>query len=284
MPGFFSLHARRLVTVLLLVHASLASAHTPLAGEEIVAYESKKFALGVGYGIVKFDTNVKVTPNDSGGSRYIDLEGNLNLPEDDQVTTIYGAYRFNEKHSLHFAYFGIERDSTLLDFSDNIGDIVAFDARIDLKDDSRFFNLAYGYNLFEDNRSDVTLIAGLKNIDFRLEAEVRGSLTVNGETQTVAEVFDADVLAPLPLIGMNFGFGFTPKWSISARIGLVGGSYQDVSATVLESSINSRFQFNDHVGLLLGVTYFDADVDIDDDDELAEVSYSYHGIFSVLHV
>lgn len=284
MPECFTRHVRRFVAILLLFAAGVASAHTPMAGEEVVTYEGKKFALGLGLGIVKFDTNAKVTTHKSGDSRYIDLEGNLNLPDSDQVNTIYGAYRFNQKHSLHFAYFAIERDSTLLNFSGDLGDIATINARIDLEDNSRFFNLAYGYNLFEDSRSDVTFVAGLKSIDLQLKAKARGEIVLDGETLSAAEVADADVVAPLPLIGLNFGFGFTPQWSVAARVGLVGGSYEDVSAFVLESTINSRYQFSDHVGLLLGLTYFDADVDIDDDDDLTEVSYAYQGAFIGIHV
>ena len=118
----------------------------------------------------------------------------------------------------------------------------------------------------------------------QLKAKARGEIVLDGETLSAAEVADADVVAPLPLIGLNFGFGFTPQWSVAARVGLVGGSYEDVSAFVLESTINSRYQFSDHVGLLLGLTYFDADVDIDDDDDLTEVSYAYQGAFIGIHV
>ena len=96
------------------------------AGEEVIAYESNNFTFGVGVGIVKFDSNVKVTTKASGRSRYIDLEGNLGLPETDQVNTLYGAYRFNEKHSMVFGYFSIDRDSSIVDFSENYGDIIGW--------------------------------------------------------------------------------------------------------------------------------------------------------------
>ena len=269
---------------LLLLHASAVLANAPQAGEEVVAYESKKFALGVGVGIVKFDTNAKVTSNITGKSRYIDLEGNLGLPDTDNVNTIYGAFRFNQKHSLHFGYFSIQRDSDVLSFSESFNDIILVETNVHIEDNSRFYNLAYGYNLFEDDRSDVTLIAGLKSIDLRLKAEATGEITFNGETRSAVEVVKADVLAPLPLIGVNLGFNFTPQWAVSARVGLVTGSYQEVSALLLETSINSRYQFSEHMGLLLGLTYFDADVDIDDDEELTEVSYAYTGVFLGLHI
>ena len=267
--------------LLFLFHAGAASA--PLAGEEVVAYQDKKFALGVGLGMVKFDTNAKVTSKVSGRSRYVDLEGNLNLPDHDRVNTLYGAYKFNRKHSLIFGYFSIDRDATLVDFAEDFEDVLVLRARVEIEDSTRFYNFAYGYNLFQDDRSDVTLVAGLKTLDLRLRAEAMGEVSYNGETRSEVEVVEADVIAPLPLIGLNFGFDFTPEWGISARVGVVGGSYQDVSANVVETSINSHYRFSRHTGFLLGLTHFDANVDIDDDDEVTEVSYGYNGAFVGMH-
>jgi len=276
--------AGKLVTFLfLLLYAGVALANADLAGEEAVAYESKKFALGVGLGIVEFDSKIKVTSNITGKSRFIDLEGNLNLPSNDKVKTIYGAYRFNEKHSLVFGYFSIDRESNIINFSENYDDIIVVEASVGIEDNSRFYNLGYGYNLFQDDRSDVTLIFGLKGLELKLEAEARGEITVNGETRSEVEIAEVDVLAPLPLIGLNFGFGFTPEWSISTQIRLVGGTYQDVSARVLNTSITSRYRFARNAGILLGLTYFDADVDVDDEELFAEVSYAYSGVFLGLH-
>ncbi len=254
-----------------------------MSGSESIAYEGTRWTIGVGYGLVGFDTNVKVTNKQTNRSRYIDLEGNLDLPKYSEVQTIYGAYRFNRKHSLLFGYFEIDRNSTLLNISQNIDDIVIIDARVSLSDKSRFYNFSYGYNLFQDDRSSVTFVAGLNSLDLKLEAEALGQLTVGGVTHSKAELVKANVIAPLPLLGLNFGFSFTPKWSISTRISLVGGSYDEVTAGVVQTSINSLYRFSEHSGLLLGMTYFDADVEIDDDDELTDVSYGYTGLFLGLH-
>ena len=261
----------------LLLCSPLASAVSP--AQEVTAFDSERFSLGVGVGVVRFDTKVKVTNRVTGGSRFLDLEGNLDLPEDDTVNTIYGAYRFNERHSLVFAYFAINRESELIDFSRNYDDIVLVEASLKLEDNSRFYNLGYGYNLFRDDRSAVTLIAGLNTIDLRMEAEARGSITFDGETVSAVEVASADLVAPLPLFGLNFGFSFTPEWSIRTKIALVTGSYDDVSASVYSTSINSLYRFNRHTGVILGLTYFDADVEEDDDDEITDISYGYQGAF-----
>ena len=270
--------------MLLLLYAVTATAQTPQSGEEAIAYEDKRFLLGLGVGIVRFDTNAKVTSKETGRSRFVDLEGDLGLPDDDRINTIYGSWRFNRKHSVHFSYFNIDRESDLIGVSQDFGDLVTVNADIVIKDTSRFFSVAYGYTFHEDDRSDVTLVAGLKNIDLRMEAEVTGEVIVGGQTLSETEVFDADVLAPLPLFGLNLGFDFTEKWSVAARVGLVTGSYQDTSALVVESTINAHYRFTDNVGLLTGLTYFNADVEIDDDDEETEITYGYIGLSIGLHL
>jgi hypothetical protein len=257
-------------------------ADTP--GSEVTLYSDYHWLIGVGYGIVKFDSKVKVTDKDSGRPRFVDLEGTLGLPEETSIPTLYGAYRFNHKHSLLFGYFAIDRKSTLIDFDKNFDDIILIKARVTIEDTSRFYNVSYGYNLFRDDRSHVTFVAGLNILDLRIGAEASGQITVDGDTREQVEIADARVLAPLPLLGLNFGFSFTPDWSIGTRIALIGGSYQDVSASVVQTTINSRYQFSRHTGLLLGLTYFDADVDINDDDEFTEISYAYTGAFIGLHI
>ena len=251
---------------------------------ETTLYSDNRWIIGVGYGIVRLDSKVKVTDKDSGRRRFIDLEGTLGLPEENSIPTLYGGYRFNKKHSLLFGIFAIDRESVLLDFSGDFGGINVEEARLTIKDSSRFYNLSYGYKLFQDDRSNVTFVVGLNNMDLRISAEATGRVTVDGETRELAEIVDASVFAPLPLLGLNFGFNFTPEWSIGTRIALIGGSYQDVSASVVQTTINSRYQFSRHTGLLLGITYFDAEVDIDDGEEFTEISYGYTGAFLGLHI
>ena len=275
--------ALRLVVCLLPLLPGGVAANTTSPWDYTTVYESTAFSLGVGAGIVQFDTNVKIS-EEGERSRFIDLEGNLGLPDDDNVRTIYGAYRFNDKHSIVFGYFSINRESNFLSIDESFGDIVLVSATVDILDESEFYNISYGYNLYRDDRSSVTFIAGLNNLDLKLSAEATGQITIGSETVTGTEVADADIFAPLPLLGFNLGFSFTPKWSVTTRFSLVSGSYQETSATLWQVSVNSLYRFNDHLGGLLGLTYFDASVDIDDDDELTEVVYRYNGAFIGLHL
>lgn len=200
------------------------------------------------------------------------------------VNIIYGAYDFNERHSLVFNYFAIHRESRLVDFDANYDDIILLRATIEVEDKSRFFSLGYGYNLFRDDRSSVTLVAGLNLMDLRLEATAFGELTVEGVADRRAEVVEADVVAPLPLVGLNFSFSFTSKWGISTQLALISGTHQGTSATVWQTSINSLYRISPHIGILLGINHFDAAVEIDDSDERSDVQYGYNGLFAGVHL
>ena len=247
-------------------------------------FQANKLAIGVGFGAVSFDSKVKVVDKKSGGRRFLDLEGNLDLPEQDNVNVIYGAYDFNQRHSLVFSYFAINRESRLENIGANFDDIILLSATLEVEDKSRFFSLGYGYNLFRDDRSSVTLVGGLNVMDLRLETTASGQLTVDGISSRRVEVAEADVLAPLPLIGLNFSFSFTPKWGISTQLALVSGSHQETSATVWQTSINSLYRLSPRAGILLGITHFDAGVVVDKDDERTDVQYGYNGLFAGVHL
>jgi hypothetical protein len=91
------------------------------------------------------------------------------------------------------------------------------------------------------------------------------------------------VFAPLPLIGLDFLYNFTPRWGMNTKVAFVRGSYEDVSAGVLQTSVHALYSFTDHVGLVFGLAYFDADVEIEDDVEKIDISYGYDGGFVGMH-
>ncbi len=254
--------------------------------EESNLYEGTRLYLGVGLGIVRFDTKSKVTDKASGKSLFLDLEGNLDLPGISHVTTFYGAYRFNPKHSILFSYFAINRQSHLVNFSKQLieDDVtVIVNADVYVQDKTRFYNVNYGYSLFRDNRSEITFVAGLHTLDLRLIVDAKGEVIVNGFTRTEYKLTEADVLAPLPLLGLNFAFSFTPEWSLATKVSLVHGSSRGVGATITQTSVNSMYRATKHVGIIMGISYFSASASIDDADQLTEIEYGYNGAYLGAH-
>ncbi len=250
--------------------------------DKLELYQGHKFALGAGAAVVKFDTKIKVTNKNSGNSVFLDPEGNLDLPEVSHVTTIYGEYNFNQKHSIGFSFFGIYRESSIISFDKTFEDVrVVGDAT--MSDTTNFYQLDYGYTLFNDDRSKIKFIAGIYSLDLKYVFKAEGNITIDGVTTSGAILEEANVFAPLPLIGLDFWFSFTPKWSMATNVGFVAGSYEDLSAVVLQTGINSQYKFTKHIGGIIGLVNFDADVVIEDNNEKQEISYAYGGLFMGLH-
>ena len=266
----------------LLFFTVIASTPTHAEPDKLELSQGHKFALGVGAAAVKFDTKMKFTDKESGNSVFLDPDGNLDLPEVSHVTTIYGAYNFNHKHSIGFSFFGIYRESSILSFDKTFEDVrIVGDAT--MSDTTNFYQLDYGYTLFNDDRSKIKLIAGIYSLDLKYTFKAEGNITIDGVTTSGEILEEANVFAPLPQIGLDFWFSYTPKWSMATKVGFVAGSYEDLSAVVFQAGINTQYKFTKHIGGVIGLVSFNADVVIEDNIEKKDISYAYDGLFMGLH-
>ena len=267
---------------LLLAHAVAVAQADNEADQQI--YQSGKFALGIGAAIVKFDTKLKFTDKTRTNfdSIFIDPEGTLDLPETSSVATFYGVWNINSKHSLGFSYFSVNRESSLFDIDESLED-VRIQGQAKITDATNFYRFNYGYTLFDDYRSKIKFHAGIYGLDLKWLFEAQGQITAGGVTRTGFIQEEAKVFAPLPLIGIDLWYGFTPEWGINTKVAFVRGSYEDVSAGVLQTSINAQYRFTDHIGIAFGLAYFDADIDIEDATEKIDITYGYDGGFIGMH-
>ena len=245
--------------------------------------DSKEFGLGVGFAVVRFDTSVKYADKLKKQSIYVDAEGTLDLPGWDSIPVFYGGYRFSPKHAIGFSYFQVQRESSIFNFDETLDDIHITGQAI-FSDDTRFYNLYYGYTMYEDDRSRVQGNIGLNVLDLLYVLEANGTITQEDGTITASLREEAGITAPLPLLGFNFWYAFTPKWGINTKVALVAGSYNDIRGWVVNTNINARYQFSKNVGAIIGIAYFDADIVIEDESERTDVKYGYDGAFLGLHM
>jgi hypothetical protein len=282
--GFLMNRHLILFTFIFLLILAMPTVQAGAEPDRVELYKNNRFALGVGAAIVKFDTAVKFTDKTrvNLNSIFIDAEGTLGLPEVSSVTTFYGVWNINPKHSIGFSYFNINRESSLVDIDENLEDVrVVGDVAI--SDTTDFYRFNYGYALFNDDRSKIKLDVGIYGIDLKYTFEAEGEITQDGVTESKSIYEEAKVFAPLPLIGLDFWYSFTPRWSMNTRVAFVAGSYEDVSASVLQTGINAQYRFTDHIGLVFGLAYFDADIVIEDDIDKKDISYGYDGGFIGMH-
>jgi len=268
--------------ILLLLFTVIAAGPADAKADKIELFKGYRFALGAGAAIVRFDTKIKVLDKQSGTSIFLDPEGNLDLPETSHVTTLYGSYNFSNMHSVGFSFFGVRRESSLINLDKTFEEVrVIGDASI--TDTTNFYSLDYGYTLFHDDRSRIKLLAGIYGIDLKYVFEADGNITIDSNSISDSIIEEANVFAPLPLIGLDFWFSFTPKWSMATKVGFVAGSYNDLSAVVFQTGINAQYKFNKHIGGVIGLTSFAADVVIEDNLERQDISYAYDGLFMGMH-
>ncbi len=239
----------------------------------------RKLSVGIGVGFERFDTNFKFTEKSSGRSVFVDAEGTLGLPETDVVPLLYGYWKPGKRHGLGFSYFQIDRQTTLFAINENLGKLnVAGD--VTLSDRTRFYSLLYNFTAFQDERSSVFVSFGLYGLDLKYQLAATGNISYDGNPIRSGE-YSADVkqFAPLPLVGIDAWFSFTPKWSLGTRVAFIAGKFEDISATVLDTSIRARYSFNRHIAALWGINYFDGAIDIDVDDLKTEIDYGFDGFF-----
>lgn len=248
-------------------------------GAEEKQLRGGRFSMGIGAGFVRFDTNFKFTDKNSGLSAFVDAEGTLGLPESDTLGIIYGRYRFSKKHALGFSTFRVKRENVLFADKLNLGDWT-ISGTATLTDKTEFYFLNYTYTFMQDERARVFGSFGLYGLNLSYRLDLFGEIEYQGDPLD-SDTYEAEagVFAPLPMFGLDAVFALTSKWWLATRITMVGGSYQGISAGILDTSIRSGFEFSKHVGVIFGIQYFNASVTIDDDDLKTDVSYGFDGAF-----
>ena len=261
--------------ILFLSTASIASGNEVPIGD--------RFGFGVGYALARFDTSVKFTDKSSGQSVFVDEEGTLGLPDSDAVPVFYGMYRISKGNAIGLSYFQVKRKSSIIDFDKTLEDVTIV-GQAEFSDDTSFYNISYLNTFYEDDRSRVLGKFGINVLDIRYSLDAQGTITYRDNTVTSSLHEEIDIVAPLPLFGLDFWYSFTPKWGISTQVTFIGGTYDDVTAGVFTTEVNARYRLSKTFGAVMGISYFNANVTIEDSDDRSDVKYGYSGAFLGLHV
>lgn len=239
----------------------------------------RKYVLGIGVGLERFDTNIKLTDRRTGNLTFVDGEGNFGLPESKTVPFVYGDVRINKRHGFGFYAFNVNRNGSNFNIDEDFGNLRVV-GNVSLTDKSSFSYLTYHYRLFDDQRVLIRALLGVYAVDLSLELTASGQITLNDVPVLSDEYTESiDQFAPLPLIGLDFWATTNEKWAMGARLAMINGSYDDVSALVVDATINTRYQMTGHVALIAGVNYLSADVKVSRPRSIKDIRYAYDGIF-----
>ncbi len=274
---------RRLATIaiLTLLVCAVGSPRARAESETRVVDDKLVFRLG-GY-LTDFKTDASVG---SGGlfGTLIRLEDDLLLDEDRSVARLDGFYRFNERHSLEFGLWSLNRSGLTTISEQIIFDGNQFDIGVDLasKFDTSWLRVGWRWSALRTERGEAGFSAGLSAYEFRIG--VAGQATVSdgmGGTTLAAIRAEDDLIAPVPTVGLFITYAFKPKLILLAKADFLKLEVGDIEGNVLDTRILIEWYFSHHFGVGVGTNTTEIEIrDVGDDP--FSVDYRQSGFLGYL--
>ena len=237
----------------------------------------ERFSLSLGGFFADLSSDVRIGSKTLGLGTDIDVEDALGLESSTFVFRSDALYRFgrSRRHRIDFTYFDLSRDSTKtleadIDFGEKQ---FTAGATVDSEFDLIFYNLAYTYSFFQDDRFDLGASFGFHITDIGLKVSV--SATGTAEEQKIT--------APLPVLGLRGTFALTPKLFLKQSIEFF---YLEIDTfRGLLTDINLALEYNvwKRVGLGLGYNTLRLDIEAEAEDYpqidlKGNIAFTYGGI------
>jgi hypothetical protein len=239
---------------------------------------NRELVFGIAASVNRFNSSYSVVDS---GSLPITVDGESDFGLDESVVSgmLYGSWRISGKHGLGMQLFRIDRQGSTLAFDENFGNLNV-NGVVALSDQSKFYYVNYSYTLKEDESIWIKGLIGLYTLDLDMALRAEGEITIGG-MPVASGVYEDSVTytVPAPMFGLQFWARASEKWRLGARLAMVGGTYGDYSAQVFQADISARYKFSEAFGLVTGVNYFDADIDIRKGTETSEIKYGYSGFY-----
>jgi hypothetical protein len=139
--------------------------------------------------------------------------------------------------------------------------------RVDSLLNMTLFGLTYGYRFVVHQRAEISATIGIQIADVEANAVVRNRVVRESESG----------VAPLPLIGVEGRFDFTPRWAVEARAQYLTVNVSDVDGSILDARLALTWRLNPYLLMGLGYRTFQIDVDSRDEDTPGFVNLSVDG-------
>ncbi|MEM9378927.1 MAG: hypothetical protein AAGB93_03180 [Planctomycetota bacterium] len=210
----------------------------------------------------------------------VDLEDAFELDTTANTLRLEGFWRFSKKrrHRLDVSWIDLSRRSnsvsdTELDLGGGI--VIPVGSQVNTRLDINLIRAGYSYSIFQDDRFDLALGAGLyvAPIDFELRAT------------GVADVDESfGVTAPLPVVGFRFQFAITPRWFLQGDSNFFFLQLGDFRGSLTNSVGAVEYRAWKHVGIGLGVDSLAIAVErnsstrIPGVNQLGSVEFGYTGL------
>lgn len=199
----------------------------------------------------------------------IDAEKDLGLDDFQLLPQVELTLLPGARHLVRLSAFAIHRSAQQqlrkpISF-DNEDYLV--DELVDSRLDMTLFGLTYGYRFLVHQRAEISATFGIQIADVEANAVVRSRVVRESESG----------VAPLPLIGVEGRFDFTPRWSAEARAQYLTVDVSEVNGSILDARLAVTWRLNPYWVLGLGYRTFRIDVDSKDEGTPGFVDLSIDG-------
>ncbi|MCP3980078.1 MAG: hypothetical protein GY716_12300 [bacterium] len=268
--------ARFFVSVVLALVVLLSlSPPSRAASDAQPRYLDDKFIISIGGFLTDFKTDASVGAGGVFGTS-LRLEDELGVDSDQSVFRTDGLYRFNERHSLGFGYWSLNRDG-LTEIDETIefdGNVYELGAEIATVFDTDWVRVDWRYSLVRSERGEAGFSAGLSIYDFQVGLAGEATLGGGGTEFIRAE---EELLAPVPTIGLFIHYAIKPKLLLHFEAEYLDLELGDLEGTVTDTSVSIEWYFTEHFGAGIGSSTTDIEV-TDAGDDPFSVDYRQSGL------
>jgi hypothetical protein len=204
-----------------------------------------------------FDTRLRIDPSATVQGTEISAEDDLAL--DDSAFLILGELTLlpGDRHLVRLSGLTTRRSAqTTLTRGIVFEDDVYFRGeRVESELNLTMFGLTYGYRFLASERAEIAASFGIQVAEVEANVVVPSRVVRDSETG----------VAPLPLIGLEGRYDFTPQWSAEARIQYLTANIEDVDGSIMDARIAATWRANPH--LVFGLGYRSFTINIDSQNE-----------------
>ncbi len=182
----------------------------------------ERFMIRGGWGYV-FNADTTFAINGSSGiGSTVDFSRNLGGQREDNFWRIDSLYRFNDRHSLGFSYYDVNRKGNrTIDTNITINDTTyQAGGQVNSAIDISMYRLFYNYSFHHDEKVELAGSVGLYFADIATSFSSNLSCAggaCGGGTPILASSQSDKLIAPLPTIGFLVNYNFTPRLQAQAR-------------------------------------------------------------------
>lgn len=191
-----------------------------------------------------------------------------------------GAWNFAGRSFLDFGYvrFGTSNTATLTEDIDFGGVTFPVGVQVSSETLSRFIYAAYRYGFVKNESFQLGLSLGISYTSLRGQlSAAAGALLPDGTPIGVAVTREAEINAPVPLIGLDVEARIARDLSIGARGRGFGIVFNPYSGNMIEAMAHLDWYFSKYVGAGIGYEWTRIDVDKEETDRTVGFVYRYNG-------